>query len=273
MISIITDMHMHTTFSDGLNTPSEIVSMAIEKKIDVIAITDHDTIDGISEAMEFAKGKNIKIIPGIEISCVHGGEEVHILGYFIDYEDKKIINMTRDLKVHRYNRAIEIVEKLNALGVDLDFEEVRARGENKSIGRPLIGHILIEKGYVKDMEEAFSSYLGNDAPAFVEKFKLKVPDAIDYIHNAGGITVVAHPGDLSRENFLEVIKFDLQGVECIHPKHDEELSEYFMKIARENKLKITAGSDFHGEGLKGRDGMGDYTLEVESIDYFTKRGE
>lgn len=265
-------MHIHTTFSDGIHTPEEVVDLAIDKNIDLIAITDHDSIDGVDRAIEHSKGKNIGVISGIEISCIHSGEEVHILGYFINYKDSGLIDLTNKLKKSRYERAREIIKKLQLLGLEISLEEVVNSSVEGSIGRPAIARIMVEKGYVKDLAEAFAKYLGNDGPAYVEKYKIEVKEAIDFIHKVKGIAVLAHPGDLSNNNFLRVIEHDFEGIECIHPKHDKKLSEYFMAIAREKDLIITAGSDFHGENLPGRDGIGEYTIEIDDLSYFN-RGE
>lgn len=271
MIFIILDMHIHTSYSDGIHSPKEIVDLAIEKKLDGIAITDHDSIDGIQEAIDYSKGKNIKVISGIELSCKYNGEEVHVLGYFINHKDPGLIELTTKLKEDRHKRAKKILGKLNKLGLNINLSEVEAASTNGNIGRPIIARVLIEKGYVKDVAQAFNKYLSNNGPAYVEKYKLDLKKAVDFIHKLEGIAVIAHPGDLSRDTFLRAIDNDFDGIECIHPKHNEELTDYYISIAKERNLIITGGSDFHGENIYKRDGLGNFIIDIENWQYF-KRG-
>ena len=154
---MIFDLHTHTNYSDGLFSPKEVVDLAIKKGLDGIAITDHDTIDGIEPAIEYNNNlvNKIKIIPGIEFGCVYQDEEVHILGYFIDYESSKIINLSKELKENRINRSLKMIDKLNSMGLKINMEEIKTLTQNDYIGRPHIARILIQKGYVDNMERAF----------------------------------------------------------------------------------------------------------------------
>ncbi len=268
MIFIKIDMHIHTNYSDGVHSPEEIVDLAIEKGLDLIAITDHDSIGGVEEAKVYSEGKNIDVVAGIEISCNYAGEEVHVLGYFIDYKNKGLLDLTEKLRAYRYQRAKDIVARLEDLGLGIDFEDVLKKAEKGNLGRPAVARVMVDQGYVDNITSAFEDYLGYGCPAYVEKYKIEVKEAVELIHDLGGMAVIAHPGDLDRQNFEEVIQYDFQGVECIHPKHDRELEEYFKGVARRRGMIITAGSDFHGENLSGRDGLGDYSLEIDDLSYF-----
>lgn len=270
MIYIKLDLHIHTHYSDGLFEPTKVIELAIENGLNGIAITDHDTISGIEEAKNYINSKyreDFILIPGIEFGCIHGEEEVHILGYFIDYNNKSLLELIDKLKLSRINRSKKIIKKLNDLGISISFEEVSNETKDNLVGRPHIARVLIKKGYVKDIPSAFKEYIGVGKPAYVERFKLSVGDAIDLIHDIGGISVLAHPGLLEdRSNIQECIDLGIDGIECIHSEHSHEESKYFKKICMDNDLKITGGSDCHGQYKKGELLLGNYYIELDDID-------
>lgn len=269
------DLHIHTTKSDGILSPAQIVEWASIKGVHAIAITDHDTIEGIEEAIRVSNSYSVSIIPGIEISCIFEDEEIHILGYYIDYSNKNILKLTKVLKESRINRSKKIINKLNDLGFDITFKEVQnIISNNGVIGRPHIAKLLAEKKYVQTVREAFDKYIGKNKPAYVERFKLSVQDGIKLIHNAGGIAVIAHPGLIKDENrIFQIIDLGIDGIEAIHSKHSQYDVLKFSEIAHVNNLIITGGSDFHEEFNKGIPILGDYFIDFEHLELLSEKAK
>lgn len=256
------DLHTHTTASDGQYSPREVVSKAAEKDIKVLAITDHDTISGLDEALEAGEKEGITVIPGIEIST-HKGIEIHVLGFFIDRTNSELVEKCREFEESRANRAIRITEYLNGLGLPVDLDEVRAYAGEGAIGRPHFAKWLLEHGYVKSVKDAFDRFL--NTPRFkkeTERVKPSPEEAIELIHKAGGVAVLAHPGlmRLGRRNQEEMIEAfaeaGLDGIECLYSKHEKKQEEYYLKLAEKHDLLVTAGSDFHGEKVKPEIALG-----------------
>lgn len=240
------DMHMHTTYSDGKYTPKQLIDMAMKKGLNGISITDHDTVQGLKEANEYANEKKFLFINGIEFSTFLDDKEIHVLGYKIDYNNENLIKMTKKLKDSRESRGIQMIKKLNELGIKIDESDLYNYSV-ESIGRPHIANILVDKGYVKNKDEAFSKYIGNDCPAYVERYKLSVDEAINLIKDSGGISVVAHPYLINNDDYLyKIIDMGIDGIEVYHSKHSYNTSIKYKYIAQKYNLYITGGSDFHG---------------------------
>ncbi len=241
------DLHVHTTASDGSMSPGQVVELAANLHLKAIAISDHDTIKGISEALIYGVQLGVEVIPAIELSSKYNSRDVHILGYFIDYRSKKLIDYLRILREARVDRAQKIVNCLQKNGLDITFDEVMRIAGDASIGRPHIARALLAKNYVADIGEAFSKYLKSGAPCFLEKFVYPTEKAIFVVHEAGGLAVFAHPG-LAKldEQIPEFIKMGLDGIEAYHGEHTPEQTEHYLKVAREYGLLITGGSDDHG---------------------------
>ncbi len=262
------DMHTHTTMSDGLLTPSELIDYAVEKKLSGIAITDHDTVDGIEEAMIYSgQIDNFIVLAGIELSTELLGEEVHILGYGIDYKDKELLKLLEEIQSHRKKRIKEIVVKLQSLGLAITHEQVIECAGPGTIGRPHLAKTLLANNYVETIEEAFNKYLAKGAPAYVPRYKLHPKEAIRLIKNVRGLSVLAHPGLIKSQKIIrKVLEMNIDGIEVHHPDHTWEERCRFEDIARENRLFITAGSDFHGPKV-GAERHGDLASEKISEDY------
>ncbi len=270
---MIVDLHLHTTFSDGLLTPSQVVDFAIKKKLNGIAITDHDSVEGIKFAKNRAKSyENFCIIPGIEFSCVYLNEEVHLLGYCFNYNSKQIITLTKKLKKARVTRGIKIIEKLNNLGININLNNVMKYAKRDYIGRPHIGRALIEKEYVNTMEEAFVKYLNRGKPAYVERYKLQIKEVIDLIHDENGIVILAHPGLIKNKNIINYcIDAGVDGLEVIHSKHSNENVLEFLNLTKKFNLIATGGSDWHGAMSKGKCLLGKYYVNLNYIPEINRR--
>ncbi|MTI67768.1 MAG: PHP domain-containing protein [Firmicutes bacterium] len=242
------DLHIHTTASDGKFTPKEVVDLAIKRKLDAISITDHDTTSGIQQAINQSKKYNsLEVIPGIELSSEHNGEEIHILGYYIDYKSSLLEDVTNKLKKLRIERAYKILKKLELISISIDTDKIEnIIAENNYIGRPHIAKLLIDEGYVNSMEEAFDSYLGFGKKGYVPREKLSLEDSINLITKIGGYAVLAHPG-LIKQNLEPILrKFKFQGIEIYHTKHTDMVIEKLNILARRFNLIKTGGSDCHG---------------------------
>ncbi|MFW5648356.1 MAG: PHP domain-containing protein [Candidatus Alkaliphilus sp. MAG34] len=272
------DMHTHSTFSDGVYSPSKLVDYAVEKGLSGIAITDHDTIDGIEEAIERANMyQDFIIIPGIELSTEYNNEEVHILGYMIDYKMEYLLKILQRLQDTRNDRAIKIINKLKRQGIKINYGDVIKIAGDGVVGRPHIAHALIKKNYVQTVREAFMKYLTKGASAYVPKQKLTPGCAVNIIRKAGGFPVAAHPGLLKSEAILDyLISLGIDGIEVYHPKHTTEQSEEYLRLAKKHNLVITGGSDFHFPPKNNKhnsnpDGdLGSIKVPLESVEKLLK---
>lgn len=262
------DLHLHSLHSDGTMSIEEIIDLALQKGIKLIAITDHDTISGVKEAELFAKGKNIKIVPGIEINTDYKKHEVHILGYFIDVNNKKMKEILEKLRDARVGRVKKIIEKLNALNIGIDFDDVLKEGKGDSIGRPHVALAMIKKGYAKKVSEIFDQYLEIGRPAYVERFKLTPYDAIDLINGAGGIAVLAHPKLVYNDDIVDELLPHLDGIEIYHSEHSKEDIENYLKKSLPYDLIITGGSDCHGHGKNRGPLLGSVKIPQKYVEKF-----
>lgn len=248
------DFHMHTLHSDGTLTPTELVRLAKERGLSCMALTDHDTVSGIAEAQAEGRKIGVEIIPGIEISVKCDFGTMHILGYFVDPNSKVLLDGLEEVQEARRKRNDIMVEKLNAHGMKLTLDEVKAESGGGQVGRPHFANVLIKKGYVKARQEAFDKYLAKGKPAYVDKRTLDSREAISLINAAGGVAVLAHPKHLKLDHdpieFERVIKQlkseGMTGLEVYSSCQSAEESKRYRKVAERLDLVITGGSDFHG---------------------------
>ena len=252
------DLHCHSTASDGTFAPSEVVALAVSSGLSALALTDHDTIAGVSEAAEAARKAGLDFLPGIEISCdVPRPQTMHLLGYGVDPLSPILHDLTRRLLQGRNDRNPRIIEKLNELGVAISMQEIEAEAGGEVVGRPHIAAVLMRKGYVGSIKQAFDKYLAQGGAAYFDKERLTAQQAIGLVRQSGGIPVLAHPVQLRTENDaqLERIVKDLKdvglaGLEVIHSDHDAALVEKYSRLADRFSLLKTGGSDFHGTNKK-----------------------
>jgi predicted metal-dependent phosphoesterase TrpH len=248
MVQRFADLHVHTRASDGEYAPEEVVRQASEADLAAIGISDHDSVGGIEGALEAGEKFGVEVIPGIELSSELGTREVHILGYFIDWRDRKFQVLLNIIQNARKWRARKIVEKLRGLGLDITYGEVlEEAGDAKAICRPHIARVMLKHGHVRGLQDAFDRYLKNDGPAHVKRHEMSPSDAIQSILKVGGIPVLAHPVFAQIDDMLPAyIELGLRGLEVYHIKHGEEVSRRYEMLARRYNLLITGGTDAHG---------------------------
>jgi hypothetical protein len=242
------DLHVHTTYSDGQHDPGALMEMAAERGVQVLAITDHDTLAGWDAARAMPDHGPIDLIPGVELSGTVEDSDVHLLGYGFDPSHTGLRTHLKQLAQARRLRAQQIVEKLNAQGIDLSYEAVQeAAGKSESIGRPHIARALAKGGHVSSHEDAFNTYIGSKHAAYLPTPSQRAEKAIDLIHRAGGVAVLAHPGHWTSERIIwRLVERGLDGIEIIHPSHQDFLIDYYQHIADRHTLLMTGGSDYHG---------------------------
>ena len=241
------DLHIHSTYSDGLLTPSEIVEYAHRVGLAAIAVTDHDDLSAFPEAAAAGARLGLEVIPGIELSTLNKGCEIHILSYLYDVTNVPLMTFAAHMRESRVERAEEIVQRLRHLGMPISMEMVKMRAGQGALGRPHIADILVEEGYVFSFNEAFHKFLGENKPGYVPKMKLMSDEAISMVHESGGLAFIAHPGAGAGFDTIEaLIEMGLDGIETMHPRHTPELIDYYRELARRNGLLETGGSDCHG---------------------------
>jgi 3',5'-nucleoside bisphosphate phosphatase len=245
--SLFVDLHSHSTASDGAATPSALVLAARQAKLSAIALTDHDTVGGLRDALAAAEGSELRVVPGVELSAVDAAGETHLLGLHLSDLDALDARLA-ELREMRRTRAERIVQRLNALGVRVTMDDVLEQAAGGAIGRPHVARALIANGWAGDIRTAFDRYLGAGRPAFVPKDRLSLADAIGMVHRAGGIAVLAHPGTSATADRLKaLIALGLDGVEVRHPSHDDAEIGRILALTERLGLLPSGGSDWHGQ--------------------------
>lgn len=241
------DLHVHTTYSDSTLTPEELIKKAKERGLSALAITDHDIVDGVPLAIEVGEKIGVEIIPGVELTVEREECEIHILGYFIDYKAAWLLEKLKEFCRVRVERAHAMLEKLKEHNVFLTIEDVEQCAGCGSLGRLHIAQAIYKKGYTSSLHEAFKRFIGNKGPCYVRKANLSPLDAIDMIHKAGGLAVLAHPAFMGKDSFiLGYIEAGLDGIEVYHTDHSPSAVMHYKAIVDEKGLIATGGSDCHG---------------------------
>ena len=243
------DLHTHSHYSDGVLAPAELVRSAHAAGIRALALTDHDSVAGLAEAQAESKRLGIAFIPGVELSSLHHGMEVHILGYGMDPKNPELLAALERFTQARRGRIEKMVGNLRGLGVAITLEQVLAEAGRGPLGRPHLAAALLKAGLVKNFDEAFAVYIGRRSPAYVEKYRLLPREAVDLIHAAGGLAVIAHPliGRMTYDGIVALLAAGVDGLEVRHPKMPSEQGERLLQLARARGLLAGGGSDFHGE--------------------------
>jgi predicted metal-dependent phosphoesterase TrpH len=263
------DLHLHTLASDGRLTPAELVQLAARQGLRTISISDHDTTDGLAEAFEAAREfPHLRIIPGIELSADVPGDEVHVLGYFIDPGDAELQSELTRFREGRVGRAKAMVEKLDELGIHVEWERVQHFAGDGAVGRPHIALALVEAGYCKEPKDAFPEYLGRNGLAYAERVKLSPAEAVGMIQRAGGVAVLAHPAYMNdmEAGIANLAGIGLTGMEVHYAKYHDDTIRQLARLAREYDLIPCGGSDYHGLGNTDECLPGENGPPLDSVD-------
>ena len=270
------DLHTHSNFSDGLLSPSALVELAVSRGVQVIALTDHDSTEGVPEALEAAsRHPGFTLIPGVEMSTDIPSGEVHVLGYFLDPNDEQLRKELASLRDSRRDRGRRIVEKLRKMGMEITWERVQAIAAGGSVGRPHVAQALLEKGHVASFQEAFELYIGRNGPAYVERTKMTPAETVALLRKSGAFPVLAHPREIDDlEGLLQdLVPAGLAGLEVYYQDYDEACIERLLSLARSHGLLPTGGSDYHGHGGEHERLPGDIPLPDEAVDAFMALAE
>lgn len=284
-VTSFVDLHIHTTASDGTETPTEVVKKAQHLGLVGVAITDHDTVSGVEEGVAAGSSHGIEVVPGVEISCLSHEHKVHLLGYYFDIKNRNLTELLESMRKGREERLPKMLAKLRQMGIDINQKEVEAEARGESTGRPHLAQVMMRHGYVSSFEEAFDKYLAYGRPAYAERPRPTIAEGIRVILKAGGLPVVAHPLviDAPIEQFIsELCPLKIQGVEYYYPyqfvtgKSEEwynsipsRLAE-IKQLARKHNLVLTGGSDYHGEAPDKAD-LGACQVPVEVLHSLRKQ--
>lgn len=271
------DLHTHTNASDGRATPEELVARAAAVGIRTLSVTDHDTMASVPAASRAAAAAGIELIPGIEMTAVNAGRDVHVLGYYVDAGSPELRRHTDNQRARRVQRAREIADRLASLGAPIDIEGLVARapaGDAKSLARPQIGRALVEAGHVASLQEAFDRFLAEGRPAYLPNAGKSPEEVVGIIIRAGGIASLAHPGPLGQDELIpRLAEAGLSAIEAYHCAHDEPARQLYKELARHHGLAISGGSDYHGEGVRRAEFLGKVVLPPEDFAELRQRAK
>jgi len=261
------DLHTHTTASDGTYAPRDLVIEAASRGVRVLAITDHDSTEGLPEAFEEAERRRpLELLPGIEINCDVEGAEIHVLGYLMDWQAPWFQEFCREQRRERRERVHRMAERMAGLGMPFDADEVFALVKEGSAGRPHVAQVMVKRGYVKTVREAFDKYLAAGRPGHVPRKKLTPEDAVRLIRRAGGVPVFAHPGLADRDQLIPgLIAAGLMGIECYYTEHSAQQRATYLQICKDHDLVATGGSDFHGPRVRAAT-LGSPAVPMAAVD-------
>ena len=267
------DLHLHTHFSDGTFSPEEVVARGCRAGLGTLALTDHDTVEGCPRMAAACAAAQIEFITGAELTAEHDGLELHILAYFIDQENPKLLRELARCQIVRQDRIREMVARLNELNVPLQADKVFTLANCSSPGRPHVARALVQSGCCASHDEAFERFLKKDRPAWVPKAKMFALEAIELVHQAGGLAVMAHPALNRADHLIPALKdAGLDGLECFHTKHSAGATRRYLEFAERLHLLVTGGSDCHGKS-KGRPLIGTVKLPYEYVAKMKSRVE
>ncbi len=270
---MFSDLHMHTTFSDGTFSPEEMAQAAQRHNLAIVALTDHDTVAGCARMGAECSRLGIELVPATELTAEIDGIEVHLLGYFIDLSHPRFLSNLVKFQEARQNRIHEMATRLQGQGVPLKAEAVFALAKCESPGRPHVARALVQAGLCNSMDEAFDRYLKKHRPAWVPKFKISAYDAIELVHEAGGVAVIAHPALNQSDDIIPtLVEAGIDGIECFHTRHSTAASQHYMLMAEHFGLAVTGGSDCHGMN-RGKPLMGSIKLPVVYVEALRKRAQ
>jgi 3',5'-nucleoside bisphosphate phosphatase len=268
------DLHVHTDFSDGTFSPEEVVRTAKEKGLSSIAICDHDCIDAIEPSIQSAKNVSLEIIPGVELTVIRKGKEIHVLGYFISWKEKWFQEIMKRIQAGRIERMDGMITKLKKFNINLERQKVIDIASGKgSVGRLHLAQALLEAKAVSSIQDAFDMYIGDSRPCYVEDVGFAAEEAIDVILKAKGVPVLAHPKSMGDDLLVpEFVKLGIRGIEAFHTDHTAQASRKYEKMAKEYGLIVTGGSDCHGMG-KGRVLLGSVKVPYEVVERLKEEAE
>jgi hypothetical protein len=263
------DLHTHSAYSDGRLTPTELVERAAGRGLEVLALTDHDCTDGVAEALEAAqKHPQLLFIPGVELSTDVPHQEVHVLGYFLDWQNPRFQDRLGRLRRSRLERGQKMLAKLKRLGIEISWQRVQELAGDGAVGRPHIALAMMEAGHISSLEEAFDRYIARNGPAYVEREKITPTEAVHLLTDASALPVLAHPRDLQNLDslLLELKEAGVIGMEVYYQDYDQQAIERLLAIARQHDLLPLGGSDFHGIGGAHERDLGDIPLPFEPVE-------
>lgn len=275
MAAVDYDLHIHTTASDGKLSPAEVVQLAKRCGLSGIAITDHDTVSGLADPilLKIAADDGMQVLSGIEINTDFEDEEVHILGYFINVTHPQLLKRLAEIKKARLDRTEKIINRLQAMHLDVSLDRVYEVAGNGTVGRPHIAQVMIENGYAGTIKEAFEKYLVRGGPAYVPRYRLLPDEAIRLIKMAGGVSILAHPGLIKNQMLInKIVEMDVMGIEVFYPEHTEYQIHNLLNFAHTNGLLITGGSDFHGTE-NSRNHIGGVGLDISLFQQFIQQSQ
>lgn len=265
------DLHLHSCYSDGVKTPAELLDIVRSENISAFSITDHDTLEGYRAAAKLLTSEGPELIPGLELSVSIGNGEMHILAYLFDPENERLTSALERFQSVRERRGRLMVNKLNALGIEITHEDIERHAGGAVIGRPHVAAAMLSRKATKYYEEAFEKYIGTRGPAYVPKANFSPSEAISLVHEAGGLAVLAHPGIDDNYRFIGMLaEIGMDGVEIYHPAHRKSDMDRLRQLAKEHCLLVTGGSDYHGR--EGRYSMvGSQKVPYECLEQLRKK--
>lgn len=272
-MSGVIDLHLHTTASDGVCAPSELVDLAWRAGIRTMSVTDHDTVAAVPAVAALTRDAGMTFVPGIEITAVHDGRDVHVLGYFFDPASATLGAFLERQRADRLRRLGEIIDRLEELGKPVNREKVLAKKVGGgSLGRPLVARALVQAGHATDIRQAFEELIGEGRPAFVPRVGPQPSEVVGIIADAGGLASLAHPGLLKRDDLIPaLVDAGLPALEAFHSDHDPETIERYLALAERYGLAVSGGSDYHGEPVRRKSAFGRVGLPAEHFERLSAR--